>query len=220
MITNTLLHAGDFNSAIGLTVKSLVLAVQLYGLDCPETLTYHHQLSVYFSESKNYVPAMQHGLSALYLSLLMGGDNHPEYSAVLMHLSNICGAINENEYALQLLMLARQCVVDIYKQCIINETLAEIYMRLGNLDEALIEQRNCHKIISDIAGDDTMKAKAAKERLEKYLRAVTQRNVTLAKEKQAMEAKQRDLEWTETGVKKLNLGNNGKPKKSFSKAKK
>lgn len=219
VLTTTLLSNGDIQAAIGLIVKSLVVGVQLYGLDCPETLTCHSQLSVYFSEMKNYVAAIQHGLTALYLAHLLGGASHPEFSAMLLQLSQICRAINEDEYALQLILLARNRLTDIYKQSMVGETLAEIYMRTGRLDEALMEQRHCSKIISDIAGDDTTKAKASKERLNSYLRAVTQRNVNQAKERQAAEALQKDLEWIDTGVKKLS-GPGGKAKKSSGKSRK
>lgn len=203
-----LLQADDINSAINIVGKSLTIAVQLYGLDCADALSYHNQLSIMLNEVKKPEAAIQHALTAHYLANLFGGASHPELTTILMQMSTICSEVGLFDYSVSCLLLARTRQADITKQCIIGEALAEAHIRSGSLDDALNEQRHCHKVLSELTGGDDPRVKAAKDRLEKYLRAVTQRNVLQAKEMIAANAQ------AQQAIDDIDLGGNGNGKDS------
>lgn len=190
-MTGIFLTAGDFLSALGTASKGLQLSVQVYGLDSNEALQHHIQLAIIYMELKHFQPAIQHLYSARYLTMLLGGENHPEMASIYNHLALISKELNAYDLSMTFYQTARKKVTDLNKHSVITESLAEVYLKLGKLDEALREQRVSYNVIGGILGQTDPKTNESKDRLEKYRRAVTERNVTIAKEQREREEKRR-----------------------------
>jgi protein TIF31 len=190
-LTAIFITANDLISALSTSMRGLNLAIQLNGLDSNEALQHHLQLVNIHLELRSYEPAIQHLLVCKYLITLLGGEHHPELSTVYSLFASIANDCEDYQLAAKCYVLARTRVTDLNKHSTITEQLAEVYLKLGKLDEALYEQRTSYNVIDGIFGKANPKTNDAKDRMEQYRRAVTVRNVTKAKEERELAEKKR-----------------------------
>lgn len=174
--------AGDFNAAIRNANKALALSTQVCGLDSSETLQHHIQLGSLYIENKNFDLAFEHFLSAKYLVHLLGGERHTEASVIYSHLAVIAKESNDLSTAIRCLTDARLFIADLNKYISFSEELAEIHLLAGNAEEALAEQRNCHRLNSSMGGLENPRTIDSKNRMDKYRRYIIEKKVSLAKE--------------------------------------
>lgn len=196
LIQEILLMGGDTASALSSTLRSLNLSVQLHGLDGVTTFQCHIQLAALYLDHRDIEKSLKHLWVSKYLLECMASSRHPEMAAILSQFSLVAREIQQWEIARQCLLEARNRLDDLSKLCLVTESIAEVLFLQGQLDEALKEQRVVFGMLGDMLGENSPKTAEAKSRVEKYLRAVTERNVSQAREKQASEALEREKEWT------------------------
>lgn len=198
--------AGDLSLALSTASRSLTLSVQLDGLDSHEALKGHIRIAAILlglqsvalnnGEESNTATtpenqaladayaraAADHLLTAKYLIEVMGGPRHPELVNIYYKLGSVYSDKEEYNVGLTCLVEAKSRVSDLAQQAVIAQTIAEVLVRMGHLQPGLAEQRQCLKLMQDIFGETDEKTVEAKARVEKYLRAFTERNVKIGRE--------------------------------------
>jgi len=139
---------------------------------------------------------------------LLGGRNHPETGSLLIHLGKLCSEMNDFPQAIRCYQEAKILIKDLTKHLIIQETLADMYFAIGEIDAALREQRYSYKLHSELCSAADERTVESKKKVAKYLRAVTERNVSNAKEKIAIKAQQDENEWLKPVEKEETVGRN------------
>jgi tetratricopeptide (TPR) repeat protein len=207
-MTNVLLSANDFNGAITTATKSLNIAVQLYGLDSHESVSHHSQLANLFIETRRFPQAIEHLLTQKYLLVLLGGPHHPDLAKVYSQLASIYNENKQYQLALDCLLEAKMRVTDLSKCHLVMQSLAQVLMKVGLINEAYGEQRQCSSILTSMFGEVDSRTVEAKSLSESYRRSLTEYKVRLAKERLVLESVEKEelliKEMEKTAKKELN----------------
>jgi Translation initiation factor eIF3 subunit 135 len=181
LITQILLEARNNSLALTMAFKSLSISVQLAGLDSQDAAQHHGQVASLLCDLGYPLKALQHFLAMRYLVELMAGPRHPELVNVYLRLVSIYEQQREYATAQVLLSAAKDLCVDVAKQCMISTTVAEIYDKMGELSNAVTEQRAVLRTMVQLFGPKDEKSMEAKSKMEKYLRKLTVSNVNAAR---------------------------------------
>lgn len=181
LITQILLEARNNSLALTMAFKSLSISVQLAGLDSQDAAQHHGQVASLLCDLGYPFKALQHFLAMRYLIELMAGPRHPELVNVYLRLVSIYEQQREYVTAQVLLSAAKDLCVDVAKQCMISTTVAEIYDKMGELSNAVTEQRAVLRTMVQLFGPKDEKSIEAKSKVEKYLRKLTVSNVNAAR---------------------------------------
>ena len=208
-MTNVLIAVGDIRQAIHTAGKCLLLSVQSIGIDTPETYQLHSRIATLFSNLFTYLTAAKKSsedssvdyseeIAALrsstalhlgicrYLIQLMAGSRHPEVITILVRMGSLYNESGDFASGLSCLLEAKTRVTDLTQQTLIGQAIAEVLSDIGHFDKAMLEQRQCAKLLEEIFGESDERVAAAKSRAEQYRRAMTEVNVKFAKQAQAM----------------------------------
>lgn len=211
LITQILLEARNNSLALTMAFKSLSISVQLAGLDSQDAAQHHGQVASLLCDLGYPFKALQHFLAMRYLIELMAGPRHPELVNVYLRLVSIYEQQREYVTAQVLLAAAKDLCVDVAKQCMISSTVAEIYDKMGELSNAVTEQRAVLRTMVQLFGPKDEKSIEAKSKVEKYLRKLTVSNVNAARGVGSNNEKVNLLKDLEGNIKKA-MKNKGKEK--------
>ena len=215
LITQILLEARNNSLALTMAFKSLSISVQLAGLDSQDAAQHHGQVASLLCDLGYPFKALQHFLAMRYLIELMAGPRHPELVNVYLRLVSIYEQQREYVTAQVLLAAAKDLCVDVAKQCMISTTVAEIYDKMGELSNAVNEQRAVLRTMVQLFGPKDEKSIEAKSKVEKYLRKLTVSNVNAARGVGNNHEKVNLLRDLEENIKKA-MKNKGKEKGKVS----
>eukprot|EP01038_Epipyxis_sp_PR26KG_P005210 gene5210-7248_t len=168
-----LIAAGEMEAAIQTSNKSLLLAVQVNGLDSSETLQQHEQLAALYLEMKEYPEALSHLLAARYLILLLGGPTHIGLCNIYNKLATIYDAMGQIQVSFTCLQQARTLTNSIHIYAAITSIIADKLFKHGFAKEATTEQKTSYKMMKELYGDReefSDKLEEAKKNLETYIR--------------------------------------------------
>lgn len=219
-MTSVLLSAQDFGGAITTATKALNIAVQLYGLDSHESVSHHSQIASILIENRKFPQAIEHLLTQKYLLVLLGGSRHPDLANVYSQLASIYNESKQYQLALDCLLEAKMRITDLSKCYLVMQSLADVLMKMGLINEAYTEQRQCVAILTSMFGEEDPRTIEAKSLFESYRRTITEFKVKLAKERQAIESLERDnmmIKDFEKDAKKIVNENKNKKGKSIRK---
>ena len=197
-MTTILLTCNDFPAALQVATKNLNINVHLYGLDSQEVMYTHIALFGIYEALRNYPRAIKHILAAKHLLVLAGGPRHPEIASLYRNLGQMYLEMGDNMTGLLCHVEAKMRSHDMSKVPPLLASIAQGLATNGNYQLALEEQQQCHRYLSQMAGDDNERTKEAEAQVKVYTRLVVEEKVRLAKASQTeqaalIEAKLREL---------------------------
>jgi len=224
VLITALLTADDASTAVTLCGRSLFTAIQLTGFDSFETLQCHLHLHAILSEVGEYHLAVKHLMAARFITLVMGGEHHPQIVHILQRLGTLFKRTLNYEEAIA-------CYEDIHKRLAIGgdqfnhamvlDNLAETHCLAGNFDAAIFMQQNSLSLYEQLMGAEHERTASAKAKVNGYIRKKTEAKVATArKEMEDAEAERERMRqnWLEEiDVPKANNSSNATTKSSKSK---
>ncbi len=195
-IANVFLASGDIKNATSFSARNLQSLVQLHGLDAADVAQQHLHLSQMLIECGDLSTSVQHLLSAKYIIELIGGRNHPNLCFIFQRLAGIYSTIpgerykREQEFCLNE-ALSRATQVEM--EAALRQDVAAIKSNKGDVEGALTDQRDVHRLSSQLYGEQDSRTLEAKANYERYQRASIELRINELKElKLSTAAKQQE----------------------------
>lgn len=165
---------GDDGAATFAFSKSLVIAVQMGGLDGEATIQLHMLLARTLLRQKKAEQSLQHLLSAKYILELIGGVRHVALSELYEMLSQVYEYLGEVETTMQCLKQAQECTGDFVRRCQLQFGIAMRMVRFGQFFEGLEVHKETYRLISKVLPETDPRVVEAKQTLEFYMRSAVE----------------------------------------------
>uniref|UniRef100_A0AAX7TUZ3 Clu domain-containing protein n=1 Tax=Astatotilapia calliptera TaxID=8154 RepID=A0AAX7TUZ3_ASTCA len=173
---------GENADALSHQEKAVMSSERLHGIDHPQTIQDYTFLTLYCFAGGHHLTSLQLLYRARYLTLLVGGDDHPQVALLDSMLGLVLHGLMEYELSLKFLQNALTLTskyhgVTSLKHANSHHLLATVYESKGEFRSALHHEKEAYSIYKSQVGENHNSTTESSE----YLKSLTQQAVILQK---------------------------------------
>jgi protein TIF31 len=180
-LSNIHFKFGDYNQAVQLQTKCVILSEKIYGKIHPKTAQSYANLAQ-ITTIGNYTKAFEYMKRALYIYEVVCGDNHPEIVTTYSSLGFMFMEIDNPQSAIECFKQSLNRNISMYGQehmQVANsyQIIASSYQNAGQFREALEFQLKSHNILVKLLGEEDNLVKNSLATIDQFTKLSVQKEL-------------------------------------------